>query len=123
MSTNSPSRLLRIAMFSCLWVACGFVLYTTYQTDACPPDVRHREAILSGLFTPLFLSGNAGALIHQPSWRPVVGIGFLLAYCAIAIVLIRARTTARFATASVLLAILSGLGLWCTFHSYAHSGG
>ena len=110
-------------MLGCLWAACGFVLFATYQSDACPPDVKHREAIRAGLLTPLFLAGNVSACIRQPSWQPVAGIGFLLAYFAVAIVLLRSCTITRFAAASVLLAILSGLGLWCTLHSYAHSGG
>ena len=123
MSAKPPSRLLRLAMFGCLWAACGFVLFATYQTDACPPEVKHREAIRAGLLTPLVLSGNASACIRQAAWQPVAGIGFLLAYGVVAIVLLRSRTITRFATASVLLSILSGLGLWCTFYSYAHSGG
>lgn len=123
MPSEAPSPLWRVAVFAFLWAACGLVLYWTYQTDGCPPDVKHREAIWSGLLTPLVLSGNASACIRQPSWQPVVGISFLIAYCAIAVVLLRSRSITRLATASIVLAMLSGLGLWCTFHSYAHSGG
>ena len=123
MTAKPPSRILRIAIVGFLWAACGFVLYATYQTDACPPEVKHREAIRAGLLTPLILSGNASACIREPSWQSAVGIGFLLGYCALAIAILRSGTITRLATASVSLGILSGLGLWCTFYSYAHSGG
>ena len=124
MPTGPPSRLLRIATFICLWLVCGLVVYATYQTtDSCSPKAEHREAMLVGLLNPLFLSANASACIRERSWQSVALFGFLLAYGALAILLLGSRTIARLAAASVLLIILCGIGLWCTFYSYAHPAG
>ena len=121
--TQAPSKLLRIGILCFLWAAYGLVLYSTYETDACPPAVEHREAIQCGLLAPLVLTANLLGCI--PSGGSTVGIAIciLLAYPALAIVLLRSRTLQRLVVISSALAMLSGLGLWCTFYLYVHSGG
>ena len=123
MALKPPSRLLRVATFGGLWAIVGFILYATYQTDACPPEVKNREAIQAGLLAPLFLSANVSACLRGFPGELAAGLGFLSAYVVLAMVLLRSRTMTGFAMASVFLAVLSGLGLWGTFYSYAHSGG
>ena len=123
MPPKPPSRLLRVATFGGLWAIVGFILYATYQTDACPPEVKNREAIQAGLLAPLFLSANVSACFRGSLGELAAGIGFLSAYVVLAMILLGSRTMTQFAMASILLAVLSGLGLWGTFYSYAHSGG
>lgn len=123
MPSKPPSRLLRIATFGGLWAIVGVILYATYQTDACPPEVKNREAIQAGLLAPLVLSANVGACLRGFPGELAAGLGFLSAYVVLAMVLLRSRTMTQFALASILLTLLSGLGLWGTFYSYAHSGG
>ena len=123
MLSKPPSRLLRIATFGGLWATVGVILYATYQTDACPPEVKNREAIQLGLLAPLFLSANVSACVRGFPGGLAAGIGFLSAYVVLAMVLLLSRTMTQFAMASIFLAVLSGLGLWGTFYSYAHSGG
>ena len=123
MSPKPPSRLLRVATFGGLWAIVGFILYATYQTDVCPPEVKNREAIQAGLLAPVFLSAKVSACFRGSLGELAAGIGFPSAYLVLGMILLGSRTMTQFVMASIVLTILSGLGLWSTFYSYAHSGG
>ena len=72
----------------------GFILYATYQTDACPPEVKNREAIQAGLLAQLFLSANVSACFRGFPGELAAGIGFLSAYVVLGMVLLGSRTIA-----------------------------
>ncbi len=97
----------------------------SYKTDACPPDVKRREAIRAGLIAPLYLAASTTATcIDTPRWtKPIFGWGYLIAFVGITVGLLRASRPFRFTGYSVALIALFSVGTWCMYYMYAHSGG
>lgn len=54
-----PTRSTRTVAFVLLWLLAGVFSYCNDVTDACPPEVHRREAILHGLIAPLSFAGAA----------------------------------------------------------------
>lgn len=120
---QSVPLLLRIFVLLAIWSAFSVICYTNYQTDACPPDVKHREALLAGATAPLFLAAHTTAsCFHTPHWlKQVFAWGFLIGFVALAIALLLAASRRWFILSAVaLIALLCG-GTWCLVYANAHA--
>ena len=114
---------LRIVMILAIWSAFGVVCYKNYQTDACPPEVKHREALFAGVTAPLFLAAHTTAACFQtPYWlKQVFGWGFLLGFIALVISLLRTSSRSSLFLIMVALIALLSCGTWCLVYANAHS--
>jgi len=118
-----PTRLSRAAVFSLLWLLAGVFCYYNYLTDACPPEVRQREAILYGLFAPLSLAGAAGSAPCVPTvgLRDFVWLGYLLAWLVLTIFTFRGRRIGGFVAIIALLIGLYIIGGCCLIYRNEHA--
>lgn len=126
-ATNATGQhvplLLRIFVFLAIWGAFSFICYMNYQTDACPPEVKHREALLAGVTAPFFLAAHTrAACFHTPFWlKQVLAWGFLIGFAALTIALLRSAARRWFILSAVaLIALLCG-GTWCLVYANAHA--
>jgi hypothetical protein len=105
-----PGTGIRLAVFFLLWLIAGGVCYRNFVTDACPPELRNREAVIHGLLSPLSLAATSSSAPCVPSagLRPYVGLGFILVWLLSAILMFRARILTLFA---ISIAVLIGLCL------------
>lgn len=120
---QSVSLLLRIFVLLAIWSAFSVICYMNYQTDACPPEVKHREALLASVTAPLFLAAHTTATcFHTPYWlKQVFAWGFLIGFVALAIALLRSASRRWFILSAVaLIALLCG-GTWCLVYANAHA--
>lgn len=120
-----PSWFTRIVVVLAIWVVSGFMVHANYETDACPPEVKSREAMLAGFIAPLFFSANAGSapLVHTVSLRPVSAWGYLILFVVLVFFVLRSRSHKALYLAGLGLGLLSAIGLWCVIYTNAHSGG
>ena len=120
-----PSWLSRIVVVLVIWIVSGFMVHTNYETDACPPEVESREAMLAGVIAPLFFAANAGSapLVHTVSLRPVAAWGYLILFVVLVFFVLRSRSHKALCLAGLCLGLLSAIGLWCVIYTNAHSGG
>lgn len=100
----------------------GVFCYFNYVTDACPPEVKHREAILHGLLAPLSLAAASGSAPSVPAigLRTYAGHGFLLAWIVSTILAFSCRTPAVFALSIAALIGLYLVGGNCLIYMNEH---
>lgn len=93
-----------------LWLLAGLFCYYNYVTDACPPEVHQREAMIHGLLAPLSFVGAVGSAPCVPTvgLRAFVSIGYLLAWLALTYFTFRATSIRGFV---IVICILIGLYL------------
>ena len=119
---SKPTMLARLAVIVIIWAISGFGIFANYQTDACPPEVKHREAIRAGVWAPLVLAASAGSaeIVSKVSLRPVVGWGYLILLGILVISVLRAHSRIALSVAGFGLASLCAVGLGCAFYMNAH---
>ena len=101
---------MRLAIFILLWLIAGAFCYFNYVTDACPPEVKNREALLHGLLAPLTLAAASSSAPCVPTvaLRPYAGLGFVFAWLISTIFMFRTRALRLFALS---IAVLIGIYL------------
>ncbi|MBK8037301.1 MAG: hypothetical protein IPK22_09230 [Verrucomicrobiaceae bacterium] len=120
-----PTMVERLAVIMIIWVISGFGVFANYQTDACPPEVKRREAIRAGVWAPLVLAGSVGSaeLVSQVFLRPVVGWSYLILLSLLVIFVLRSQSRTALCFAGFALASLCAVGLACAFYMNAHPAG
>ena len=115
--------LLRILVLLAIWSAFGVICYSNYQTDACPPEVKHREAMFAGVIAPLFLASHTTAsCFDTPYWlKQVFAWGFLFGFVALVIALLRSASRRWFVLFMIALITLLSGGAWCLIYANAHA--
>jgi hypothetical protein len=115
--------LTRIVIILALWAASGWVVYANYRTDACPPEVKEREALVAAMWSPIVMTDAVSQMTKTFFLNPVTGLGYLLAGAASAFMLLRARTLNRLRLATTVLSSLCAFGAWCVIYMSAHPVG
>lgn len=117
-----PTRSTRTVAFVLLWLLAGVFSYCNDVTDACPPEVHRREAILHGLIAPLSFAGAVGSAPCVPTvgLRAFVSIGYLLAWLALTMFTFRVTRSRGFVIVVALLLGLYLVGGRCLIHMNDH---
>ena len=115
--------LTRIVIILALWAASGWVVYANYRTDACPPEVKEREALVAAMWSPIVMADAVSQMTKTSFLKPVTGLGYLLAGAASAFMLLRAPTLNRLRLATTVLSSLCAFGAWCVIYMSAHPVG
>jgi hypothetical protein len=117
-----PTARLRFAFFALLWVFAAIFCYSNYVTDACPPEVERREALLHGLLAPLSLAAasSSAPCVHTVGLRPYVGLGFLIAWILSTIFMLRGRTLTSFSLSTAAMIGLYLVGGSCLIYMNEH---
>lgn len=123
MRLDSPSTAIRLLAVGLIWLTMGAVSYFNYETDACPPEVKEREARFAALLSPVVMAAHASACVRSTPWEVVVGMGFLGGVACFFLGVFRAKTTGGFLLSAGSLRLMTGLGFYCTLWSNSHSGG
>lgn len=118
-----PILLERLAVVLAIWGIVGFGVFANHQTDACPPDVEHREAIRAALWAPVVLADGASQLVRSVSLRPVVGLSFLACWVLLVLLVLRSRTRKALYLRGITLAFMCSAGLWCVSYMRTHPVG
>jgi hypothetical protein len=121
-NARRPTLLARVAVFSLLWFLAGVFCYYNYVTDACPPEVHQREALLHGLLAPLSFAGAVGSAPCVPTvgLRAIVSIGYLLAWLALVYFTFRVTSIWGFVSVIALLIGLYTVGGCCLIYMNEH---
>jgi hypothetical protein len=119
---RSPRVAIRAVGLAVLWLVAGVFCYYNYVTDACPPEVERREAILHGLIAPLSLAAAAGSApcVHTVGLRAFASYGYLLAWLALTFCTFRARKTSSLVCVVALLIGLYIVGGRCLIYMNDH---
>jgi hypothetical protein len=113
----------RIAIILALWAASSWVVYANHRTDACPPEVKVREALVAAMWSPIVMADAASQMTNTSSLKLVIGLGYLLAITASAFMLLRARTLNHLRMAVTVLSLLCMFDAWCVIYMSAHPVG
>lgn len=119
---SRPSISVRILVFALVWAAAGYALSHFYVTDACPPEVKAKEARLYGLLAPLSCLGEAGVYTSSSSISALAGWGFLIAFVIIVVGLLKSKSWTWLIWAAGALVLWFDVGLHCAVYSMTHHG-
>ena len=119
-SKRRPPFSIRILIITVVWALVGYAMSHFYVTDACPPEVKAKEARLYGLLAPLSCAGEASTYISNPSMRPIVGWGFLLTFVALGIAILRSKSWTPLVWSSGALVLWFDLGLYFAIYQMTH---
>lgn len=120
---QKPILLERLAVVLAIWAITGFVVFSNYQTDTCPPEVKHREGIRAGILAPLILADRAAQSVSFVSLGSVIGLSFLACFFLLLVLVLRSRSRYALCKTGLALALLSAAGIWCVFYMRVHPVG
>jgi len=107
-------------MLLVFWVVAGIGSFATHVSDSGPPEYRRQEALRAALLAPLVLADRTSACLANPEAAPMVGLGFLLSYGALTLLMLGCRSARTFRSSALLLASLTAAGLYGVVAVYLH---